>query len=319
MTLDLKHLSVKAIRARFLNGEAPLSAAALRALRRDERRGVQALHAQLRERYEAERRERMRLDGMLNFERVLWRSGVRYVAGVDEVGIGPLAGPVVAAAVVFPADTVVNGVDDSKRLDPQTRAALAAQIRARAVGVGIGTASVEEIDRLNVYRAGLLAMRRAVEALPLPPEHVLVDARTIPGIDVPQNPFTKGDGINFSIAAASIVAKTHRDALMEECDDQYPEYGFRRHKGYSTPEHQRAIRRYGPCALHRMSYPFIQELRGQYCRLFYELKEQLAAVRGRRALRVVERRLAAEAEALSAVELRKLRLLIARRWKAFGG
>lgn len=222
--------------------------------------------------------------------------GVQHVAGVDEVGVGPLAGPVVAAAVVFAPGTVIDGVDDSKRLDPERRRELAQRIHEGALGVGIGAASVEEIDRLNVYQAGLLAMRRAVEALPLAPQHVLVDARTIPGVTAPQNPFTKGDGINFSIAAASIVAKTHRDRLMEECDPLYPEHGFARHKGYSTPEHQAAIRKYGPCPLHRVSYPLSASLRGQYSPLFYELQAALGRARTARQLEACECRLKAAAE-----------------------
>lgn len=315
MALDLKDLSIKEIRSRYLSGGVPVSTPLLNALRRDEREGVRQLHSVLKKRYAEERREQARLDGMLNFERVLWRSGIRHVAGVDEVGVGPLAGPVVAAAVVFSPDTIIAGVDDSKRLDADARTALAAEIRARALGVGIGSASVEEIDRLNVYQAGLLAMRRAVDALPVAPQHVLVDARTIPGVSAPQNPFTKGDGINFSIAAASIVAKTHRDALMMELHERYPEYGFERHKGYSTPEHQAAIRRFGPCALHRMSYPFIQELRGQYSPGFYQLKEQLASARTARALNAIERRLKGDGVALGEQERRKLKLILLRRWK----
>lgn len=317
MAFDLKKLSLREIRARFLADDAPVSAHLLQALRRDEREGARVLHAVLKKRYVDERREQARLDAMCNFERVLWRAGVRHVAGVDEVGVGPLAGPVVAAAVVFEANTAVAGVDDSKRLDPATRGALAAVIRERAAGIGIGVATVEEIDRLNIYHAGLLAMRRAVEALPLAPQHVLVDARTIPDLPVPQNPFVKGDGINFSIAAASIIAKTYRDGLMEEWDGRYPEYGFRRHKGYSTPEHQAAIRRFGPCALHRMSYPFIRELRGQYSPRFYALKEQLAKVRTAGRLKAIERELKGDGADLSESERRKLKLLIARRWKAF--
>jgi ribonuclease HII len=272
MALDLVKLSVSQIRSRFLPEDAPVSAPVLKALQRDRRRGVRQVYEILKKRQARDRREQRRLDAMLNFERVLWRSGVHFIAGVDEVGMGPLAGPVVAAAVVFSPDAIVDGIDDSKRLDVETRERLADGIRRVALGVGIGEASVEEIDRLNVYHAGLLAMRRAVEALPIAAQHVLVDARTIPGISVPQNPFTKGDGINYSIAAASIVAKVYRDRLMGELDKQYPEYGLARHKGYSTPEHQAAIRRYGPCALHRMSYPFIKELRGQYSPKFYELK-----------------------------------------------
>lgn len=315
MALDLKKLSVKEIRTRYLRQDVPVSAHLLNALRRDEREGVQQLHAALKRRYADERREQARLDAMLNFERVLWRSGVQHIAGVDEVGVGPLAGPVVAAAVIFKPGTTIARVDDSKRLEPEARAELAVAIRREALGVGVGMASVEEIDRINIYQAGLLAMRRAVEALPVAPQHVLVDARTIPGITAPQNPFTKGDGINFSIAAASIVAKTHRDALMEELHERYPEYGFRDHKGYSTPQHQAAIRRFGPCALHRMSYTFIQELRGQYSRAFYEMKEQLAAACGRRVLKTVERQLKLDVVGLSEQERRKLKLIIARRWK----
>lgn len=315
MALDLKKLSVKELRTRYLRQDVPVSAHLLNALRRDEREGVQQLHAALKRRYADERREQLRLDAMLNFERVLWRSGVQHIAGVDEVGVGPLAGPVVAAAVIFKPGTTIARVDDSKRLEPDERAELAVAIRREALGVGVGVASVEEIDRINIYQAGLLAMRRAVEALPVAPQHVLVDARTIPGITAPQNPFTKGDGINFSIAAASIVAKTHRDALMEDLHERYPEYGFRDHKGYSTPQHQAAIRRFGPCALHRMSYTFIQELRGQYSRAFYDMKEQLAAACGRRVLKTVERQLKADGEGLSEQERRKLKLIIARRWK----
>src|SRR4030095_11183112 len=123
---------------------------------------------------------------------------------------------------------------------------LALEIRAKASGIGVGTASVEEIDRINIYHAALLAMRRAVEALPRPPQHVLVDARTVPGVDVPQNQFNKGDGINFSIAAASIIAKTERDAMMDALDREYPGYGFASHKGYATPEHPAAITQLAP-------------------------------------------------------------------------
>src|SRR5581483_8356407 len=261
-------------------------------------------------------KERRRLDDMLNFERVLWKSGIRHIAGVDEVGVGPLAGPVVAAAVVFPPGAEVAGVDDSKRLDPEQRTELAEKIRACASAIGIGAADVAEIDRLNIYHAGLLAMRRAVEALAVTPQHVLVDARTIPGVPMPQNPFTKGDGINFSIAAASIIAKTHRDALMVELDARYPEYGFARHKGYSTAAHQDAIRRYGPCPIHRMSYPFLRELRGEYSPQFYALRQELAAACSAGSVRDVERRLKQESGQFSDHEYRKLKLVLTRRWKA---
>jgi ribonuclease HII len=152
------------------------------------------------------------------------------------------------------------------------RATLASEIRAKASGLGVGIASVEEIDCLNIYHAALLAMRRAVEALPRRPQHVLVDARTVPGVDVPQNAFNKGDGINFTIAAASIIAKTERDRMMDQLDRDYPGYGFASHKGYGTPEHRDALLRLGPSAVHRMSFPVIHELRGEYSPLFYTLR-----------------------------------------------
>jgi ribonuclease HII len=161
-------------------------------------------------------------------------------------------------------------------------------------------------------------MRRAVEALPMRPQHVLVDARRIPGVDIPQNSFNKGDGINFSIAAASIVAKTHRDRLMDELARSYPEYGFERHKGYCTPEHQDAIRRLGPCAIHRRSFTFIRELRGEYSALFYGLRQRLDGADGAPALEALEQELEACRDALAEHEQRKLKLVLSRRWKRGG-
>ena len=231
------------------------------------------------------------------------------------MGVGPLAGPVVAAAVVFAPGVQLHGVDDSKKLDPEQRARMATAIRERATGIGIGAAEVGEIDRLNIYHAALLAMKRAIEALPESPEHVLVDARTIPGVDVPQNQFQKGDGINFSIAAASIVAKTYRDALMDELDARYPAYGFAKHKGYATPEHQEAIRRHGPCDIHRMSFTHIKELCGEYSSVFYELKERLARASTPLELDTFEKEFAERRAGLDESEERKLKLMIARRWK----
>jgi ribonuclease HII len=187
-------------------------------------------------------------------ERLLWSAGLTRVAGVDEVGMGPLAGPVVAAAVVFAPETRLAGVADSKRLLPRARERMAAAIRARAVGVGVGVVEPRDIDRLNIYRAGLEAMRRAIAALPIPPEHVLVDARRIPRLAVAQTPYVHGDTFVYSIAAASIVAKVHRDAIMHRYDVEYPEYGFRRHVGYATREHLAALETFGPSPVHRRSF-----------------------------------------------------------------
>lgn len=314
MAKETRKLSIEELRRRFVSGEEVASGWLLGRLKRDPRDGVRKIYVMLKQRQERERQERVRLDGMLNFERVLWRSGVRAIAGVDEVGVGPLAGPVVAAAVVFPPGTKLRGVDDSKKLDREQRTSMAAEIRRVAVAVAIGEADVGEIDAINIYHAALLAMRRAVEALSVAPDHVLVDARTIPELAVPQNAFAKGDGINFSIAAASIIAKVHRDLLMEELDARYPGYGFARHVGYGTAEHQEALRRQGPCPLHRMSFAAIREICGELSPLFYELKRGLEAAESRESLRVAEDEIDARRGELADGEQRRLRLAVSRRW-----
>jgi ribonuclease HII len=312
----LSKLSIEEIRERFARADEPVTPQALNKLKRDPRNGVRQLYEALKKRYERDSAERTRLDAMLNFERVLWRAGVQHIAGVDEVGMGPLAGPVIAAAVIFPPHAALHGIDDSKKLDLEQREDADRRIRAAAVAIAIGRAEVEEIDTVNIYHAGLLAMRRAVEALPVRPQHVLVDARSIPGVDVPQNCFNKGDGIDFSIAAASIVAKIHRDRIMDDLARAHPEYGFERHKGYCTPEHQDAIRRLGPCAIHRKSFTFIRELRGEYSALFYDLKQRIAAAAAAAELQVMDDEVGACRDALAEHEQRKLKLTLSRRWKA---
>ena len=316
MPRSIDDLPIDEIRRRF--ADRPVSAHILARLQRDPREGARRLYESLRKRYERERGERTRLAAMRHFELVLWKTGVRDIAGVDEAGVGPLAGPVVAAAVMFPPETFIDGVDDSKKLDAATRERLAVEIRAKASGIGVGVCSVAEIDDINIYHAALLAMRRAVEALPRRPQHVLVDARTVPGVDVPQNMFNKGDGINFSIAAASIIAKTERDRMMDALDREYPGYGFAGHKGYATPEHREALKRLGPSRVHRQSFPVIDEMRGEFCALFYAIRDQLYAAGTRVALGEVETTLAAHESDLAQREFNRLKLLVARRWKAFG-
>lgn len=187
-------------------------------------------------------------------ERELHRRGYILVAGVDEAGRGPLAGPVVAAAVIFPPGVVLPGLDDSKRLDADARVRLDREIRARALGVGVGSVSSVDIDARDILRASLAAMRIAVEALRPEPEALLLDAVFLPGVRKPQLPVVHGDALCTSIAAASIVAKVFRDALLAEIARRYPVYGFEHHKGYGTPEHWDALRRYGPCPEHRLTY-----------------------------------------------------------------
>jgi ribonuclease HII len=206
-----------------------------------------------------EARRRRKLERLLRRERRLWADGIQRVAGVDEAGVGPLAGPVVAAAVIFPPGEGIRGVDDSKRLDPRSREELGARIRDSALTWAVGRVDPVEIDRLNVYRASLEAMRRALSGLAVRPEFVLVDGRAVPGIETPHEVIIGGDAACHAIAAASILAKTARDALMIGFDEQYPGYGFASHKGYATRAHRDAIRRLGPCAIHRRSFTLLPQ------------------------------------------------------------
>jgi ribonuclease HII len=208
----------------------------------------------LRARAKANRRAAQRLHRLLRRERELWQEGCGRIAGVDEAGMGPLAGPVVAAAVIFPPGTGLRGVDDSKRVGPAARERLAERIRAEALAWAVVEVEPREIDALNIYRAGLAAMRRALELLDPPPDRVLVDGRQIPDLAIPQERVVHGDATCHAIAAASILAKTRRDARMVEYDACYPGYGFAGHKGYATAAHRDAIRRLGPSPIHRRSF-----------------------------------------------------------------
>jgi ribonuclease HII len=190
----------------------------------------------------------------LHFETSLWNQGFTLLAGVDEAGRGPLAGPVVAAAVVFPPDFFLPGVDDSKRLTPESRNQLYPQILYHCTTYGVGIVSVEEIDRLNILQAAMLAMRKAIAQLSPAPQHVLVDGRRIPDLTLPQTAIVKGDGLSFTIGAASIIAKVVRDRIMLDYHRQFPDYGFNEHKGYPTPAHLKALQRHGPCSIHRRSF-----------------------------------------------------------------
>jgi len=194
----------------------------------------------------------------LSIEQELWSQSLTAIAGVDEVGMGPLAGPVVAAAVVLPAyaslETLPQGVRDSKTLTAKARERLEQEIRQTASGIGLGIVEVEEIDRINIYQAGLKAMRLAITDLPALPDHVLIDGRALPELPYPQTTFIKGDRDIYTIAAASIVAKVHRDRLMKELHERYPQYGFAKHMGYGTAAHREALRQYGPCPAHRRSF-----------------------------------------------------------------
>ena len=187
------------------------------------------------------------------FERDARREGYRSIAGVDEVGVGALFGPVVAAAVILDPSRTIRGIRDSKVLEPKTREDLAEKIRSSAISWAVGSVEAAEIDRINIYQASRLAMRQAVMALHVPPDLLLVDARRL-DLEIPQISIIRGDAQCVSVAAASIVAKVTRDALMREWDRVFPNYGLASHKGYSTPAHKKALREHGPTPLHRVSY-----------------------------------------------------------------
>ncbi|GDX55917.1 ribonuclease HII [Comamonadaceae bacterium] len=182
------------------------------------------------------------------------------VAGVDEAGRGPLAGPVVAAAVILDQRQPIKGLADSKKLTPLRREKLFDEIRAKALCCSIAQASVEEIDRLNILQATLLAMRRAVEGLRLKPNKVLVDGNRLPDIGLPAQAIVGGDALVPAISAASILAKVHRDRWCLELDQLYPQYGFAKHKGYGTAAHLAALQAHGPCAEHRISFRPVAEV-----------------------------------------------------------
>lgn len=195
-------------------------------------------------------------------ERQLIAEGYQLVAGADEAGRGPLAGPVVAACVILPPDCDYRRFKDSKSLGAGCRAELASQLAELAVGIGVGIVSAAEIDQLNILRASLLAMKQAVEALPLRPDFLLVDGKFTVPLSLPQKALIKGETRSASIAAASIVAKVTRDRIMDQYHLEYPQYEFARHKGYPTAGHRRMLMELGPCPIHRQSFKPVRACSG---------------------------------------------------------
>jgi ribonuclease HII len=185
----------------------------------------------------------------------LRKKGYRYIAGIDEVGVGPLAGPVVAAAVILPEGCRIKGIDDSKKLSPKVRQEIYRKIKSRAQAVGVGIVSEKVIDRINIFKAAQRAMRRAIKMLSPQPDYILIDGKNfLRDISIQQLPIPGGDGKCTAIAAASIIAKVDRDRIMERLDKDYPQYSFFKHKGYGTKSHLKALKKFGPCSIHRKSY-----------------------------------------------------------------
>ncbi len=258
----MNKLNLSLVRRRHVDEARPLDRETAAALAADPRPGAATILEAIARRRRDNRSEGQRLRKMLQFENALWAAGVLRVAGVDEAGMSPLAGPVYAAAVVFAPGSRIPGVDDSKKLDAAERDRLAVEIKASAVAWSVGYANVDEIDTINIYWAGILAMRRAVEGLSCTPEHVLTDARRVKDVDIPQQPIVKGDCKSLSIAAASILAKTSRDALMCELDRAHPGYGFAQHKGYPVRGHIEALTRLGASPIHRRSFAPVRAVLG---------------------------------------------------------
>lgn len=244
------------IKARFAKSAIEELSALMQEYKEDVRSGVQAEIKKAEKKLQALEREKQRTWQMKAFEREYEAFG--YVCGIDEVGRGPLAGPVVAGAVILPADCQILYLNDSKQLSAKKREELYDVIMEQAVSVGLGFVGPERIDEINILQATYEAMRQAVAKLDPAPDVLLNDAVTIPGISVRQVPIIKGDAKSVSIAAASIVAKVTRDRLMEQYDQVFPEYGFASNKGYGARAHIEALKKYGPTPIHRRS--FIQNL-----------------------------------------------------------
>mgnify|MGYP002597446187 CR=1 FL=1 len=220
----------------------------------DSRKGVQNVLTSFRKKYERHLQELARLEEILTYERGCWAAGYAFVAGIDEVGRGPLAGPVVAAAVILPQECKIEGVNDSKKLSEKKRELLYDEIYEKAVAIGIGMSSEEVIDEINILQATYKAMQQAISKLSIKPDLLLNDAVTIPDVEIEQIPIIKGDAKSASIAAASIVAKVTRDRMMKEYDIIYPGYDFAKNKGYGTKAHIEGIKKQGICDIHRRTF-----------------------------------------------------------------
>lgn len=244
--------SISQIKEEFEQADAAQRAVLYEVYSSDDRAGVKKLVSAYRKKEEALQKERMRLEDMRSFEHKY--STYSLICGIDEAGRGPLAGPVVAGAVILPKDCEILYLNDSKKLSPAKREALYEEIMEKAEAVGVGMASPARIDEINILQATYEAMLEAVDNLGVTPELLLNDAVTIPDVSIPQVPIIKGDAKSVSIAAASIIAKVTRDRLMVQYDEILPGYGFARHKGYGSKDHIEAIRRLGPTPIHRRTF-----------------------------------------------------------------
>lgn len=231
----------------------------LKEIAQDERKSVQRLVARWHKQKRQEEEAKRQWQEMSRYEQQLFAQGIEYIAGIDEAGRGPLAGPVVAAAVILPKDAYIPGLNDSKKLSEAKRETLFHMIQSCAVSIGIGVVTAAEIDEINIYEATKKAMIKAVEQLSPKPDYLLIDAMTLP-IPTPQQSIVKGDANSVSIAASSVIAKVTRDHFMKQLAKRYPQYGFEKNMGYGTAQHLEAIRTYGTIDEHRRSFAPIKEM-----------------------------------------------------------
>jgi ribonuclease HII len=318
----LARLSVTEISA-ILDRRRAIGRQTVEHLLHDSRAGVRALGERYLERVRAAEREKARVRRLLGTERELLEAECRLrgdrvavVAGVDEAGMAPLAGPVVAAAVVLPDGWIVAELDDSKRVDPAMREILDREIRGVALAVGVGVVSERVIDRINIYQAGLLAMRLALSRISAPFDLALLDGRPPRTFPVPHRAVIGGDARVRSIAAASIIAKVARDRLLADCHRRWPQYGFDTNKGYMTPQHVSALREHGLSPIHRLSFPRVWEEADAMGPLYRDLCDRLTAADSAGSLESAEFAFDAARASLHASEEKLLQRLLESRREA---
>lgn len=251
--MDIKKMTVAEIKDCLSSYEGDMNLL-LEKLAKDERKSVAKLVQKQRKILQDKYLEKQRLEKLWEIEKSIYSESIRNIVGIDEAGRGPLAGPVVAAAVILPPFFLLDGLNDSKKVSKSKREALAEEIKRSALAWSVALVDEKVIDKINILQATRHAMKTAIDSLSVSPDFVLVDGEVNPLIKTPQRGIVKGDLNSASIASASILAKTYRDKLMEDYDESYPEYGFKMHKGYGTREHLNALKEYGPCEIHRLSF-----------------------------------------------------------------
>lgn len=255
----MKEMTIKQIEDMLFSMDGKVTESKIARLRNDKRKGVQTALNKFIKQKEKEQAQKGKFQFLQKYEQDLRKQGISLIAGIDEVGRGPLAGPVVSAAVILEENIELYGIDDSKKLSESKRNYFYQQIVEQARSIGIGIVSAETIDEINIYQASIQAMKQAINKLDELPEHLLIDAMSLP-VNIPQTSIVKGDSKSISIAAASIIAKVTRDRMMKELDQLYPAYGFANHMGYGTKEHLDALGKYGPIKEHRNTFAPVQSV-----------------------------------------------------------